>query len=128
MTLADAIVAGASEQLLEEYVRQCANLGRWRRYHTRDSRRSPEGFPDEVLAHGTLGLTIFAELKGYDTRRRLGKLTAAQWDWLTDLRAAGQFAYLWTPHDADLIERILIRHQVDDLPPLGPRPKDRRRP
>jgi hypothetical protein len=127
MTLAAAIAAGASENLVEEYVRQCAQLGHWLRYHTHDSRRSPAGFPDEVLVHASLGLTVFAELKGYDVRGRLGVASPKQLEWLAGLRDAGQFAFLWTPHDADLIADVLIRHTLPDtLPPLPTRTRKAR--
>ena len=35
---------------LAEHVRQAALYGHWLYYHTFDSRRSPEGFPDVVAA------------------------------------------------------------------------------
>lgn len=117
----------ATEAQLEDYVASSARLFGWMRYHTHDARRSPEGFPDDVLVHPRWRLTIIAELKGFDARGRLGKPTADQVAWLEALRDAGQFAYLWTPLDADLIDRVLETGNVDGpLPPL-PAPTAHRR-
>lgn len=121
----------ATEAELEDYVAASARAFGWMRYHTHDARRSPEGFPDDVLVHPRWRLTIIAELKGFQNIRttpRLGKPTAEQVAWLQALRDAGQFAYLWTPLDVDLIDRVLEHGNVDGpLPPL-PAPTASRRP
>jgi hypothetical protein len=61
-------------------------------YHTHDSRKSPEGFPDWVYAsiHGH----IFRELK-----REHEKPAAAQEEWLMILQAGGADAGVWRPSD-----------------------------
>jgi hypothetical protein len=59
-------------------------------YHTHDSRRSPSGFPDLVLAGP--GGVLFRELK-----RQGKKPTAAQDEWLCALTDAGQDAGVWRP-------------------------------
>jgi len=67
-----------SEKQLQEAIRQAASLFGWRCYHTHDSRRSPEGFPDLVLVgHGTL---CFWELKS-----DRGRLSPEQKAWLDAL-------------------------------------------
>lgn len=50
-------------------------------YHTHDSRRSAEGFPDYVIPVGRW--ILFVEIKCHETR---GELTKAQADWLLRLR------------------------------------------
>lgn len=55
-----------------------AQLRGWMHYHTHDSRRSAEGFPDLVLVRGDQ--LIFAELKS-----EKGKTTPAQDTWLMAL-------------------------------------------
>lgn len=72
----------------------------WLGYHTHDSRRSSPGFPDCVFVRGDR--IVFAELKGEQ-----GKLTTAQHEWLTRLRAAGAEVYLWKPSDWLEIRRVL---------------------
>ncbi len=61
-------------------------------YHTYDSRRSPEGFPD-VVAVGPYGV-IFRELKS-----ERGRLTQHQQLWIERLTAAGADADVWRPAD-----------------------------
>ena len=50
-----------SERVVERYVRDLVAYHGWRRYHTFDSRRSAEGFPNEVLVRASA--LIFAELR-----------------------------------------------------------------
>lgn len=61
-------------------------------YHTHDSRRSPAGFPDLVLA-GRRGV-IFAELKSAG-----GAMRSEQVTWKYQLLASGQRWRLWRPAD-----------------------------
>lgn len=66
------------ERDMQETIRQAANLTGWKYYHTYDARRSPEGFPDVVLAgYGSL---VFWEIKSTD-----GHPTASQRVWLSEL-------------------------------------------
>lgn len=69
----------------------CRTLGLLR-YHTYRSDRSPAGFPDEVIV-GPSGL-LFRELK-----RQTTQPTAAQWQWLETLAAAGSDVGVWRPSD-----------------------------
>jgi hypothetical protein len=66
------------ERDLSSIVVDLAKLGRWRRYHTFDSRRSSHGFPDWVFVRG--GRLVFAELKSED-----GAVRSEQRAWLDDL-------------------------------------------
>jgi VRR-NUC domain len=63
-------------------------------YHTHDSRRSAEGFPDLVIVFERSGSLLFAELK-----RQHETLTDAQRRWLRALAAGGRYAYEWRPLD-----------------------------
>ena len=82
--------AAMSERQLEDGVRRIlADLPSVIWYHTRDSRRSPEGFPDLVaVCRGVM----FRELKS-----EKGKLTKAQQEWLDALTNAGGDAGVWRP-------------------------------
>lgn len=85
--------------------------GRWR-----TALKGHKGFPDLVLARA--GLVLFRELKGYDARGRLGKLSPEQRDWGRQLEqpadsdpawrgvGAPLFA-VWTPDDWPLIQATL---------------------
>ena len=69
---------------------QIADAKGWRRrYHTHDSRRSTAGYPDWTMVHTGQRRVLFLELKGW-----AGEASQAQLDWLRDLDAAGQEAYL----------------------------------
>jgi hypothetical protein len=79
-------------------------------YHTYDSRRSREGFPDLVVVHERTGGLIFAELK------RDGKHpTAAQQRWLDALGRRHE-VHVWTPF---LLRSGVIGHQLQALGRVG---------
>jgi hypothetical protein len=61
-------------------------------YHTYDSRRSEEGFPDNVMIRGAV--LLVAELK-----TETGRTTPAQERWLNLFRAVGARVFLWRPSD-----------------------------
>src|SRR5205085_1848486 len=94
-------IPGQTEKGFMATLKQFAELHGWSWYHTRDSRRSPEGFPDVVLVRERV---IYAELK-----TDVGKLTLAQKEWLSRLRAAGQEVYIWRPCMWPEIEATLAR-------------------
>ena len=75
-------------------------------YHTHDSRRSAEGFPDLVLAKG--GSVLMAECKT-DT----GRLTNAQIAWLLATHGV-----IWRPMYWDTIERSLKDGRAYDTEPI----------
>ena len=90
-SLADAAAAMKEadvERAVAGNVKQLGLLG----YHTRNSRRSPEGWPDWVIC-GPRGV-IFRELK-----RQQEKPTRAQQAWLDGLAGAGLDADVWRPSD-----------------------------
>lgn len=89
-----------SEDDWQAQVIAAARLLGWAYYHTRDSRRSPHGFPDLVLSRPPR--LVFAELK-----RERGQPTAEQYDWLERLRTSGQEAYCWWPSQWEGVARVL---------------------
>jgi hypothetical protein len=94
----------SSEAAFLAKIRALAKVNGWRVYHTQNSRRSEEGFPDLVLAKP--GRLIFAELK-----TTTGKLTAAQAIWLSMLHNTipNLEVYLWRPDQEDQIVACLTR-------------------
>jgi hypothetical protein len=121
------ILRWSEDDLLNNTV-ELAMTCRWAVNHGRPARtadgrwRTPimghKGFPDLVLARA--GLVLFRELKGYDKRGRLGKLSGEQRDWGKQLdplwspdRGAEQWASggpvfdVWTPDDWPLIQATL---------------------
>jgi hypothetical protein len=94
--------ADTPERVLLADIRRVARPHGWQLYHTYDSRRSDEGFPDLVLVRESV---IFAELK-----RQSHKPTPAQETWLTMLaRAQSHETYLWRPRDLPAILARLER-------------------
>ncbi len=91
--------SGLSEKAFQAQVVKLAKERNWRTYHTFDSRRSDEGYPDLTMVRGTR--LIFAELK---VKGR--KMTKEQIAWLNDLGMAAE-AYLWTPGMMDTIVKTL---------------------
>ena len=77
--------------LQEAVIAMAGHLG-WAHYHTHDSRRSPAGFPDLVLAHPKRGVTMFVELKATK-----GRISRAQGAWLHILEEAGNQVAVWRP-------------------------------
>jgi hypothetical protein len=100
-----------TEKEFQNAVVELAKWTGWMVYHplpaqnSRGHWRTPTlgdvGFPDLVLAHSTKGV-IFAELKS-----RIGKVSDAQMNWITTIRAAGHEAYVWRPADLPYIKDIL---------------------
>ena len=84
-------------------VEQMAHTLGWTlRYHSHDSRRDPEGFPDLVLVNEAAGRIIYVECK-----RITGIRTPAQVRWGDALLMAGQSYYCFRPCDWDEIEAVL---------------------
>lgn len=92
-----------TEETFQATVLAFARLHGWLVYHTRDSRRSPEGFPDLVMTRADR--CVVAELKvGRNTT------TAAQRRWLAAFAAVpGVAAFTWRPTDWAEIETVLGR-------------------
>jgi hypothetical protein len=90
------------EQVLLGDIRRVARAHGWLVYHTHDSRRSDEGFPDLVLVREAVLM--------YELKTNTGKLTPAQQTWLTLLERTGQVECgVWRPRDLAAIEARLTR-------------------
>lgn len=96
----------ASEAQAQATILDLACALGWRHYHTHDSRRSPEGFPDLVLVRERV---VFAELKKVGERPR-----PEQVDWLNALAAAGGEVYVWTIDDIAEVAAVLSRRERAD--------------
>lgn len=118
-----------TEQELLDATVQLATLQRWAVHHDLPARRAGAkwrtsiqghaGFPDLCLSRR--GLVIFRELKGYDVRGRMGRLSSEQRDWIKQLdpaweprtrhtwteAALTQLVDVWTPDDWPLIVATL---------------------
>jgi hypothetical protein len=81
-----------SEADLDRNIKQLAAWLRLYAYHTHDSRRSPRGFPDWVIAGP--GGVIFRECKSLT-----GTLTVDQRAWLRALASARADVSVWRPGD-----------------------------
>lgn len=90
---------GWSEAEFAEAFEKRAKETGWKTYHTKDSRKSKAGFPDETCWRDRV---FFAELKTED-----GVASAAQLTTIEELKAAGAEVYLWRPSDWAEIERVL---------------------
>jgi len=94
-------VVPMTEKEFLQQVRDLAKLCGWLVYHTYDSRRSPEGFPDLVLVRGNK--VVFVELKAAK-----GRVTPSQRVWLDALEKVQQVeTHLWRPVDWDEIAEVL---------------------
>jgi VRR-NUC domain len=85
-------------------VEQLAELCGWWKYHTFDSRKSEDGFPDLLMIRTRDYQTrlVVAELK-----REGEKPTHEQAAWLARFAAAGAESYFWRPSDFDQVKRVL---------------------
>jgi hypothetical protein len=92
-----------SEKVFQEQVRRAAIVAGFRIYHTWNSFRSTEGFPDNIMVHEKKKRLIVAELKS-----ETGKVTDKQQEWLDAFRALPWVeVYLWRPADFDEAWEIL---------------------
>ena len=91
-----------SEAEFQADIRALAKENGWVSYHTYDSRRSDEGFPDLVLIRADQGI-FYRELKS-----ATGVVTSKQFAWLTLLSLAPHGdARVWWPWDWAEIEDLL---------------------
>ena len=102
----DADSIRTPETQWQSQVTDLADMFGWHWYHTYDSRRSPEGFPDLVLARP--GETIFAELKSEGE-----ELEPEQVIWYDVLKSnPANEVYVWWPKDWDEITERLQRAAI----------------
>ncbi len=94
------------EETFQRQIIELAELKGWLVYHTYDSRRSREGFPDLVMVRGET--VLFFEVKGVGKGGRRGMLSNAQRGWLQRLRKAVRvFARAVWPDDWSTVEEML---------------------
>lgn len=94
-------VLKVTEKAWQQTVVDYAQVMGWRVYHTFDSRRSAEGFPDLVMVRR--GRVVVAELKAEN-----GRVSTAQAEWLADLaEALPGCVTVWRPSDWPEVERAL---------------------
>ena len=89
------------EACFQQQVVDLAKLHGWEVWHTHDSRRSREGWPDLAIVRG--GRALFREIK------RGGQMPSQhQRRCLHMLEAAGLDADVWRPSDWPAIEKTLL--------------------
>ena len=106
-----------TENGFQQAVIDYARLMDWSLYHTYDSRRSDDGFPDLVMVRNSD--LIIAEVKSETGRLKLkGRTTKSGRKMLSQLEWLEAFAqcpcvevYLWRPRDWPFIEKRL-KHGV----------------
>jgi len=92
-----------SERAFQQAVLRMAKGCGWYAYFTKDSRRSPSGYPDLTLVHPERRIALWVELKVPG-----GVLTLQQQHWLAVLgQVEHTEAYLWTPQEWEEICQTL---------------------
>jgi len=89
-----------SEKMFMAEVRMLLNRQGWRAYHTNNSRKSDAGFPDLVAVREK-------RVVGIELKTEKGVASAAQLNWIDDLKKADQEIYLWRPADWPEIVKVL---------------------
>lgn len=97
-TLRQMIDRAISEKRYQAEIVKLAQLHGWLTFHAFDSRRSPEGFPDLVLAHPE-GRILFLEVKA-----ERGKTTPAQDRWMDVLQTSVDAAVVRPSDWSDVVE------------------------
>lgn len=92
--------SGIAEKDWQAQVVELAQLYRWRVYHTYDSRRSHEGWPDLILARPP-------ELLAVELKTDTGRLRPAQREWLDTLTACHVEIAVWRPRDFEAVHSRL---------------------
>ncbi len=103
MTTIDDHVRWSERDLQRNIEREAMKFGWELTYHTYDSRRSKEGFPDLVMVRPPR--VIFAELKSDDKQ---AKLSDPQKEWAEALLQCPVEYYLWRPENLEAIMQALM--------------------
>jgi hypothetical protein len=105
-----------TEEELLALVRDLAKTTGWLCYHTHDSRRSEEGYPDVTLTDGDAVLI-------YELKNNTRKPTEAQERWLQLLAHTGKVETgIWRPRDWTQIVERLTRKRGRDARTARPHP------
>lgn len=89
-----SLAAAVTEKQLQDAIVDAAGRLGYLCYHTYDSRRSPEGFPDLLLVKGETCLV-------YECKTEKGRLRPMQQAWIDAFNAAGIPARIVRPADLD---------------------------
>lgn len=103
-----SLPVSVSEKRFQAAVRRYATELGYTVFCVYDSRRSPEGLPDIILAHRRRRLMLMAELKS-----EKGRLSPAQTVAIATLRAAGVSVSVWRP---SMVEEIIARLREGEMP------------
>jgi hypothetical protein len=97
-----SLIQAITEADFQRQITDMADYGKWRWFHDNDSRRNQAGLPDLLLVKAPR--LIFVEVK-----KRGGKVTNAQHEWLDELgRCTSVEAHLWFPDDLDEAREVLL--------------------
>lgn len=97
----DEAIFKITEKQWQEQVEALLMFCGWRFYHTRDSRKSNEGFPDIITLRRRR--MVVAELKVGDEQP-----SPKQEEWLEDFKGVpGAEVYVWRPEDIEEVKRAL---------------------
>lgn len=100
-----ALLSDYTEAQWQRVVEEAAGyLGYSLQYHTNDSRRSNEGFPDLCLINPDAGRMVYFELK---TDKKSSRPTVQQVEWVRGIRKTGVHAWIARPRNIDLVLDIL---------------------
>ncbi len=88
------------EKDLQGQVEHLLRLFCWRYYHTWNSRRSVEGFPDLIALRRDRGLVAELKKEGEEP-------TPEQQNWLDEFEEAGFEVYVWRPADIERAAKVL---------------------
>jgi VRR-NUC domain-containing protein len=93
-----------AEKRFQMQLLQVARLAGWIAYHTFDSRKSPEGFPDVILVRPEPGR---GPVYAWECKTARGKVTMPQQMWLTALDGKTISARVVRPSDLEDLVRLL---------------------
>mgnify|MGYP001597650036 FL=1 len=97
-----------TEKVFQGMVQEMAGRFGWTfQYHTFNSQRSEEGFPDLVLVNQRQARILYAECKALKKNRTPKKASPEQQDWLDALEYCGAEVRVWTELDWPEIEATL---------------------
>ncbi len=99
---AEAARLAWTEAQFQSAVRKLAVRAGWRCYHTHDSRKSDEGYPDLTLIHSKRRQAVWLELKSMG-----GVSSLPQREWIDAIQRAGFVAAIVKPTDWDWIRNQL---------------------
>ncbi|WP_433357712.1 hypothetical protein ACQP25_44855 (plasmid) [Microtetraspora malaysiensis] len=118
--IARQVKAMKEDELRDRLIVPTALTYGWLIYWTHNSKRSPGGFPDLVLAHPVTGALLVRELKKAGTQKRY-QPRADQQKWLDTFALAKVDSGVWTPEHwfSGEIPRLLKELGTPIVPGFG---------